>query len=233
VASIARLTLASENRGEVMFRSTAAVLSLAFLTACGGIRDDLADQPEPLGNFLLGHNIVVANAPQMGPLSREATDAEWKAAVETAIADRLGEPRFDGNAYFHIGTTVQGYVLAMPGIPVLYAPQSVLVFSLVFFEDATQKQLNPEPIQLTVFEPCCSIPLVGSGLTKSKEQQLEGLAFNAAKAIEQVMRENGEWFGATNEVLPDDPTIIVGNALEDEQAEIVVEQIEIAEEADN
>ena len=197
-----------------MFKTAVAILSLAALTACGGFRDDLAKAPKPLGNFLLGHNIVVSKEPQKGPFSREASNEEWKEAIKLAVDDRLGSQRFDGNAYFHIGTTVQAYVLAQPGIPVVYAPQSVLMFTVVFFEDATQKQLNPEPIQLTVFEPCCSIPLVGSGLTKSREQQLEGLAFNAAKAIERVMRENAEWFGGENEVLPEDDTIIVGNPLD-------------------
>ena len=197
-----------------MFKTAVAILSLAALTACGGFRDDLAKAPKPLGNFLLGHNIVVSKEPQKGPFSREASNEEWKEAIKQAVDDRLGSQRFDGNAYFHIGTTVQAYVLAQPGIPVVYAPQSVLMFTVVFFEDATQKQLNPEPIQLTVFEPCCSITLVGSGLTKSREQQLEGLAFNAAKAIERVMRENAEWFGGENEVLPEDDTIIVGNPLD-------------------
>lgn len=203
-----------------MFKAAVAALSFVALTACGGFRDDLKKSPEPLGNFLLGHNIVVSKDPQKGPLSREASNEEWKSAIKTAVADRLGSERFDGNAYFHIGTTVQAYVLAKPGIPVVYAPQSVLIFSVVFFEDATQIQLNPEPIQLTVFEPCCSIPLVGSGLTKSKEEQIEGLAFNAAKAIERVMRENGEWFGGASEVLPEDPTIIVGNVLDTHAASI-------------
>ncbi len=162
----------------------------------------------------------MSKEPQKGPLSREASNEEWKEAIKQAVDDRLGTQRFDGSAYYHIGSTVQAYVLAQPGIPVVYAPQSVLMLSVVFFEDATQKQLNPEPIQLTVFEPCCSIPLVGSGLTKSREEQLEGLAFNAAKAIERVMRENAEWFGGMNEVLPEDDTIIVGNPLDKQPAAI-------------
>jgi len=43
---------------------------------------------------------------------------------------------------------------------------------------------------------------------------MEGLAFNAARAIERTMRENADWFGGTPEILAEDETIRVGNVLE-------------------
>ena len=189
--------------------------SLIILTACGGIRDDLTQAPDPLGTFRLGHNIAVVNEPVQGPFSRSVEDAAWQAAMIAAVNDRLGLERFDGSAFFHVGVAVEGYVLAQPGIPLVYSPKSILIFSVNFFEDATQTKLNDEAIQLTVFEPCCSVPLLGSGFTKSAEEQMEGLAFNAARAIERTMRQNGEWFGAENEVLPEDATILEGNVLVD------------------
>lgn len=200
-----------------MIRRIAVLAVLTFLAACGGIRDDLTTAPDPIGNFLLGHNIAVAVDPQKGPFSRDATNDEWEAAVEQAVADRLG--RYDGDAYYHVAIGIQGYVLALPGIPAVYAPKSVLIFEVTFFEDATQQKLNEEPIQLTVFEPCCSIPFLGSGLSKSREEQLEGLAFNAARAIERTMRENADWFGGTPEVLEEDSTILSGNRMAEIQAE--------------
>jgi hypothetical protein len=84
-----------------------------------------------------------------------------------------------------------------------------------FFEDATQTKLNDEAIQLTVFEPCCTIPLIGTGFTRSAEEQMEGLSFTAARAIERTMRQNADWFGGTPEILEADDTILEGNVLID------------------
>jgi len=191
------------------------LIGLTLLTACGGIRDDLTETPEAIGFFRLGHNIAVVNEPIQGPFSRTVTDDEWQAAMTSAVGDRLGEARFFGDKYYHVGVAVEGYVLAFPGIPLVYSPKSVLIFSVNFFEDSTQTKLNDEPIQITVFEPCCTIPFLGSGFTRDKDEQMEGLSFNAARAIERRMRENADWFGGTPEVLAADDTIRAGNVLED------------------
>lgn len=192
-------------------RKLLVMIGLLALAACA--RDDLTEQPEPLGDFRLGHNVVFVGEPQQGPFSRTATNAQWEAAMTKAVADRFNETRFFGDRFFHIGVAVEGYVLAQPGIPLVYSPRSVLIFSVNFFEDATQTRLNEEPIQITVFEACCSVPLLGSGLTKSAEEQMEALSFNAARAIERTMRENAQWFGGTPEILDADDTIVTGNVL--------------------
>lgn len=196
-------------------RFLVVLLGLVSLAACGGIRDDLTEMPAPLGDFRLGHNIAVVNEPVQGPFSRSVTDDQWEQSMQTAIADRFNNTRFPGTRFFHVGVAVEGYVLAQPGIPLVYSPRSALIFSVNFFEDATQTKLNDEAIQLTVFEPCCTVPLLGSGYTRSAEEQMEGLSFNAARAIERTMRENAEWFGGVNEVLPEDSTILEGNVLQD------------------
>lgn len=196
-------------------RRLLALIGLIGLTACGGIRDDLTETPDPIGGFRLGHNIAVVSEPVQGPFSRTVTDDEWQTAMTTAVQDRLGTARFFGDKFFHVGVAVEGYVLAYPGIPLVYSPKSVLIFSVNFFEDATQTKLNDEPIQLTVFEPCCTVPFLGSGYTRNAATQMEGLSFNAARAIERTMRENADWFGGTPEVLAADDTILEGNVLED------------------
>ncbi|OUD09442.1 hypothetical protein BVC71_06195 [Marivivens niveibacter] len=193
-------------------RSVVAMMALAVLTACGGIRDDLTERPDQIGNFLLAHNIVVANDPQKGPFSRDVTDEEWKEAIQSAVQDRLG--RYEGDAWYHVAVVVQAYVAAMPGVPMVYSPQSVLLVDVTFFEDATQTKLNEDPIRLTIFEPCCT-PVLGSGMLRTKEEQVEGLAFNVARAVERTMRENAEWFGGVPETLADDPTIVAGDAHND------------------
>ena len=205
-----------------MFRLVAAIVGLSLLTACDGVRDDLAAKPEPIGDFLLGFNIAVAPSPTQGPFSREGSSEDWIASVKQAVDQRF--KRYDGTAYYHIAVSVDGYVLAQPGIPIVYTPKSVLIFSVTFYKDATQEKLNPEPIQITVFEPCCDIPFLGSGLSKSAEEQMEGLAFNAARATERTMRENGAWFGGTNETQDQDPTIITGNVLVDDPEAVAPEQ---------
>ena len=185
-----------------------AALSLIGLAACASMTEELATTPDPIGEFRLGYNIVVAVDPQKGPLSREATNEEWIATMKGAVDDRFG--RFEGGAYYHIAIAVQGYVLAQPGIPIVASPKSVLIFNVTFYEDATQTKLNEEPIQITVFEPADAGTIFGSGYTKSREEQMKGLAYNAAKAIERLMRENGDWFGGARELLEDDPTILSG-----------------------
>ena len=194
-------------------RHLLAMIGLFALTACGGIRDDLTADPSPIGAFRLGHNIAVVNDPVQGPFSRTVTDAEWQAAMVAAVDDRFGEARFFGDKYFHIGVAVEGYVLGYPGVPLVYSPKSVLIFSVNFFEDSTQTKLNDEAIQITVFEPCCAVPFLGSGYTRDANEQMEGLAFNAARAIERTMRENADWFGGVPVELVEDPTIRTGNVL--------------------
>lgn len=192
-----------------------AMMMMLALTACGGIRDDLEQTPEPIGNFLLGHNVAVANEPVRGPFSRRAEDEDWKAAMTSAVADRFNNTRYFGESYYHIGVAVEGYVLAYPGVPLVYSPRSVLIFTVNFFDDSTGEKLHDEPIQLTVFEPCCSVPFLGTGYTRSAAEQMEGLSFNAARAIERKMRQNADWFGGTPEDLPEDDTILEGNVLVD------------------
>ena len=216
-----------------MMRRLMAMMGLALLAACGGIRDDLTGIPEPIGDFRLGHNIAVVNDPVRGPFSRSVTNEQWQAAVTTAVDDRFGEARFFGNRFFHIGVAVEAYVLAQPGIPLVYSPRSVMIFSVNFFEDATQTKLNAEPIQITVFEPCCAVPLIGTGFTRSADEQMEGLAFNAARAIERTMRENAQWFGGTPETLATDDTIVTGNVLVDNPGAIAPQQAPPPEFAQN
>lgn len=86
-----------------------AMMMMLALTACGGIRDDLEQTPEPIGNFLLGHNVAVANEPVRGPFSRRAEDEDWKAAMTSAVADRFNNTRYFGDSYYHIGVAVEGY----------------------------------------------------------------------------------------------------------------------------
>lgn len=177
-----------------MFRVLALLTFVATLAACNGA-SDLDKAPTPLGDFNLHHNIVVAPKAQKGPLSREVSKEALAEAVRAATAERFD--RYDGERLYHFGISVEGYVLAQPGIPLVFAPKSILILNLTVWDDAKNMKLNPEPHQITVFESLDQGPVVGSGYTKSAEEQLKNLSQNAAKSIETYLvkqnREEG-WF---------------------------------------
>ena len=168
-----------------------AIGLVALLSACA--TGELDTNPEPIGDFRLGF-FVPSTAPEVtkGPASREASDEEWKAALKAAFEPRF--QRYKGGEFFHIGAIVDGYVLAQPGIPVVLAPKSVLIFRVTIIEDATGNQYPEEPHQITVVESVGAGTILGSGLTSTKEEQLADLAENAAAATEKWMRDQ-PWFG--------------------------------------
>ena len=169
----------------------AVLLGASLLAACQN--NDLAEAPVPLGNFELGLNIVVADNMKKVPISRPATVAEWETAMIKAVDDRFG--RYSGTKLYNIGIAVDGFALAPPGIPVVAAPKSVLVITANIFDDAAGTKLNAEGAQFTIFESFSGETVIGSGLTRSREKQIEILSYNAAKRVEQWILENPEWVG--------------------------------------
>ena len=168
-------------------------LVLPLLAACQ--TNDLTEPPVPLGDFALGLNIAVADNMQKVPISRDATKEEWQDAVQKAIADRFG--RYEGDKLYNIGISIDGFALAPPGVPLVLKPKSVLVITANVWDDKSQKKLNAEGKQLTIFEHMSAETVIGSGVTQSKAKQMEILAYNAAKAVENWLLENPEWFGLT------------------------------------
>ncbi|WP_128254708.1 hypothetical protein [Falsirhodobacter deserti] len=162
---------------------------LAALTACG--RSDLEDPPADLGNFRLGLNIAVADNAEKVPISRTATPDEWETAIRKAVDDRFG--RYRGSKLYNIGISVDGYALAPPGIPVIAAPKSVLVITANVWDDAAQTKLNAEGKQITLWEDA-GANILGSGLIRGRDRQMESLAYNAAKKVEEWFQQNPEWF---------------------------------------
>ncbi|SEQ68436.1 hypothetical protein [Thalassovita taeanensis] len=173
-----------------------ACFAVLFLAAACTNSNDLNKAPVALGNFALGHNVVVAPKVVKGPVSREASVEEWQAALTGAIAERFD--RYEGEKLYHFGTSVEGYVLAQPGIPVVLSPKSVLIINITVWDDALGKKLNDKPEQITVMESLSGDTIVGSGLTQPKEQQMQNLSRNAAKMIQNYlvkMQAQEQWFG--------------------------------------
>ncbi|MDX1782308.1 MAG: hypothetical protein R3256_13470 [Thalassovita sp.] len=178
-----------------MLSRFAALIAVLLVAACTD-SNDLDKTPVELGDFALGHNIVVASNMVKGPLSREASQAEWKEALGEAIDERFG--RYEGDRLYHFGTSIEGYVLAQPGIPLVVSPKSVLIINLTVWDDAKGVKLNEEPVQLTVLESLSGDTMLGSGLTQSKHKQMRNLSRNAAKVIQNYllrMQSEQGWFG--------------------------------------
>ena len=180
-------------------RVLAVLMTFAMLAACNGAAD-LNKAPVGLGDFNLVHNIAVAPKAVKGPLSREVSKEELTKALTDATQERFG--RYSGTRDYHFGMSVEGYVLAQPGIPLVFAPKSILIINLTVWDDALNKKQNEKPHQITVLESLDQGPIVGSGYTKSAQEQLKNLAQNAAKQIESYLvkqnKENG-WFEGSTE----------------------------------
>jgi hypothetical protein len=176
-----------------MARSFIALLAFLALAACDP-RASLEGEPDPIGDFALGFAIAVAKDPVRGPASREASDEEIEAAVRDALEERFR--RFSGDKLYHIAVRVEGYVLAQPGIPVVLSPNSTMIVSAILYDDAAQARINIEDEQITALEPLNVRTVVGSGITQTREQQLENLARGVAAGVERWMRANPQWFGA-------------------------------------
>lgn len=184
-----------------MPRIHAFLLIAGLLAAVGGCaikKNDLGDPPVPLGDFVLGHNIVIPDNLEMVPLSREASKEEWKEVMTKAMDDRFG--RYDGTRIYDFGIALNAYALAPPGVPVVAAPKSVLVITVNIWDDATQTRLNPKPKQLTIFEDLSADTVIGSGITRNKRKQMETLSYLAVQKIQDWLVRNPQWFTDTPEV---------------------------------
>jgi hypothetical protein len=172
-------------------RAGFALLAALVLSACSNGRE-LRDERAELDNFYLGHAIVVAENATVGPASRRATAEEWQESLTAEMRRRFA--RYDGDRLYHLGVSVDGYVLAMPGIPLVAAPKSVLILGVTVWDDAAGGKINDTPHRITVLESLSGETVVSSGLTQSAEQQMQNLSQNAVLAIENWLASNPDWF---------------------------------------
>jgi len=171
-----------------------AILACAAIVGCSRSGAELGERKD-LGDFRLGHNVVVTENATKGPLSRDASPEELQAALFAQVDRRMGLERYQGDKFYHLGISIDGYILALPGVPLVASPKSALIISVRVWDDAAGVKLTEEPKQLTVLESASSGTILGSGLTSTREEQLQNLVENAALAIEEYLMENREWFG--------------------------------------
>ncbi len=170
-----------------------ALVAGVVLAGCTAEPEDLSGTPEPLGDFRLGHNIAIADNVVLGPFSRQLSEQDLETSLQNAVAKRLR--RYDGDGLYHLGIVIGGLVLAQPGIPVIYAPQSVMILDVTAFDNVTQQRLNPEAKRIQVGEGLRNaVPILGSGLVREADEQLANLSINAARQIEAWLNANPEWF---------------------------------------
>ena len=128
-------------------------------------------------------------------MSRDATPDEWTKAIQNAVDIRLG--RYEGAQEYDIGISLEGYMLAPPGIPVIYNPKSTAIV-LVNVYDVKQKEFLAKGKQFQVLEDTTGeSALAGSGHSRTKEEQMSGLALKVADRVEEWLAEEHEvngWF---------------------------------------
>lgn len=180
---------------------------LAALTVAACAQKDVSESPlMDLGEFRLGHNVVVASKMQKVPISREATEEEWITSLTNSFAERMG--RYEGSQLYHLGVSVEGYALAPPGVPLVATPKSALVILVTVWDDAAATKLNEEPEQLVIFEDFGEGAIVGSGMLNTREEQLQNLSVNAAARIERFladMHAEKGWFARRDPPAEEEP----------------------------
>jgi len=183
------------------FRFALLAAVAVLLSACETPVDvTSAAAREPLGDFKLGFAVAYADNAEKGPLSRDASEEEWETAIKAELQRVFGG--YEGTRYYHLSLTVNGYVLAQPGIPVVASPKSALIVSLFVWDDKTQTKLV-EDEQFTITENLTGRSILGSGLTKSREEQLDELTKLAVGKVYDYLRENKQLFNASGTAATD------------------------------
>ena len=184
--------------GDAMRRFFVVLPLLLALAACASPTRDLEGPTDPLGDFRIGHIGVVAPNLQKLLVSRDATQDEWIAAVTKALDDRFS--RFEGDKYYHLGVSVEAYSLPPPIIP----GKSAVAMNVTLWDDAAQAKMNTEPKQIQV------IKVFESRISKNRDQQLTGLAEEAARLVEAWLREMQDtegWFAGTGAEVGDQAVV--------------------------
>jgi hypothetical protein len=172
-------------------RGVALIAAMGLLSACAS-GAKLGDERAELNNFLLGHAVVVDEDAIAGPASRKAEPEAWKESLESELQRRFA--RYQGDKLYHLGIAVQGYVLAIPGIPLVAAPKSFLILGVTVWDDAAGKKLNDKPHRIIVFESLSGETAISSGLTQSAAEQMQNLTQNGVAAIERWLANQEDWF---------------------------------------
>lgn len=187
-----------------MIRLIAFLTSLTLLVACG--ETQLDEAPEDLGTFKMRVGYIYTDKALQWPLSRNAEGSDWNATLQNSLDGRLR--RYEGTQEYDVAITLEGFMLAPPGIPIVLSPKSVAVVNVFVYDVAGQEYLAKKH-QMEIFESTTGESAVlGSGHSRSKDEQIAGLSLNIVDAVEEWMakqhQENG-WFDLRTDDVEIDP----------------------------
>lgn len=165
-------------------------IALAGLSACA-VKDPLGEDLPPMGDFELAFTVVVSENAKKIPPSRNATSGALKSVMTSEVERRFGA--YKGGTGYVIALNIDGYALAPPGIPIVLTPKSIMVVSANLWRaDPQEKLAGPE--QISTFEGANTL-LLGSGLVKDADEQLETLCRNTAKKVQSWLLRNPTLIG--------------------------------------
>ena len=174
-------------------RAILAALSVATVLSACAVPDPDTEEQVPLGDFRLDLNVAVTdNASKMG-VSRTATAEEWEAVLEAAIDKRFR--RYEGEKFYHLSYSLDGYILATKGGRLALAPRSAMSVTVHVWDSETKTRLKERSKQILVLEQLDGETFIGSGFFNTKEQQMQNLAAQFSKAVERWLVANGDLFG--------------------------------------
>ncbi|MEI6799201.1 MAG: hypothetical protein WCO04_08310 [Pseudomonadota bacterium] len=174
-----------------LIRALPAMALLVALAACDA--KDMGDPPHPMGSFRMNSVFIDATKAQTVPLSRTADAEDWKTVMTAAMTERFAS--YSGDTPFDFGISVDGYVLAPPGVPVIASPRSALIIRLHVYDSLKKEFLEEGGKRFTLIEGVSKDSVIGSGWTQNKHAQMKKLADNAAKAVQDYMLAHPEWLG--------------------------------------
>lgn len=176
-----------------MIRLLAALSAFVILAACGETRLD--EPPKDLGAFRARVTHVYTEKALQWPMSRDADHSEWTAKIENALDTRLR--RYGGSQEYDVAVTLEGFMLAPAGVPVLFSPKSAVVVN-VFVYDVAAETFLAKKHQMEIFEDTTGeSAILGSGHARTKDEQIAGLSIRIADAVEEWLAREHEangWF---------------------------------------
>ena len=126
-------------------------------------------------------------------MTREATEEEWEEVLEAAIEKRFR--RYEGTRPYTISYSLDGYLLATRGGRLALSNRSAILATVHIWETDPLERLNDRSTQLLVLEGLDGETFVGSGLFRSKEEQMARIGAQFAKAVERWLVANSDLFG--------------------------------------
>ena len=67
-------------------------------------------------------------------------------------------------------------MLARPGVPLVYTPKSAFIMTVTAWDDRESAKFNEKPKQIIALEQFGGTPILGSGLTTTREEQIKWAA---------------------------------------------------------